>query len=173
MNAKKERQEDNMRKGLIEGVKKVINEEYEAANKKFKMFYGAHEGYAVILEEAQETEEEMRNMAACLNEIWSATRANVDKDMLVEMAGNLKEKATLLAAEAIQTATMAEKYIQSMQKIQREAEQEAGMPAGLKTAAAAVQEGYDAGITNVNNSTVEQIIQNIKKASGASMFRNA
>lgn len=45
-----------MRHGLIQEVTEAIENELSAANKAFPGFNSTHEGYAVILEEAQETE---------------------------------------------------------------------------------------------------------------------
>lgn len=49
-----------MRHGLIQEVTEAIENELSEANKAFPGFNSTHEGYAVILEEAQETEDEMR-----------------------------------------------------------------------------------------------------------------
>lgn len=45
-----------MRHGLIQEVTEAIENELSAANKAFPGFNSTYEGYAVILEEAQETE---------------------------------------------------------------------------------------------------------------------
>ena len=47
-----------MRHGLIQEVTEAIENELSAANKAFPGFNSTHEGYAVILEEAQEKEDE-------------------------------------------------------------------------------------------------------------------
>ena len=65
-----------MRHGLIQEVTEAIENELSAANKAFPGFNSTHEGYAVILEEAQETEDEMRKIGMNLNALWLATRIN-------------------------------------------------------------------------------------------------
>ena len=100
-----------MREGLIEAVTKTQKEELEAANEAFRQFTSTHEGYAVILEEAQEAEEELRNMARNLNALWECTKHNAPTEELEAMTEGLEKSAQLLAAEAIQTAAMARKLL--------------------------------------------------------------
>jgi hypothetical protein len=50
-------------KELIESVNKLVTEELERANKEFPLFSSAHEGYAVILEELHETEDELERLS--------------------------------------------------------------------------------------------------------------
>ena len=59
-----------MRHGLIQEVTEAIENELSAANKAFPGFNSTHEGYAGILEEAQETEDEMRKIGMNPHEIW-------------------------------------------------------------------------------------------------------
>lgn len=61
-----------MRHGLIQEVTEAIENELSAANKAFPGFNSTHEGYAVILEEAQETEDEMRKTGMNLNALWQS-----------------------------------------------------------------------------------------------------
>lgn len=101
-----------MRHGLIQEVTEAIENELSAANKAFPGFNSTHEGYAVILEEAQETEDEMRKTGMNLNALWQATRMNQSPKQIREIAEAIRESARDMAAEAIQTAAMAEKLIQ-------------------------------------------------------------
>lgn len=101
-----------MRHGLIQEVTEAIENELSAANKAFPGFNSTHEGYAVILEEAQETEDEMRKTGMNPNALWQATRMNQSPKQIREIAEAIRESARDMAAEAIQTAAMAEKLIQ-------------------------------------------------------------
>lgn len=103
--------EKTMRQELIEAVKKTQAEELQEANKRFAAFNSRHEGYAVILEEAQEAEMELRQMANNLNGLWELTKQNAPKEDIEMLAEGLEQSAVLLAAEAIQTAAMARKLL--------------------------------------------------------------
>lgn len=96
---------------LKQSVEKLVGEELKRANKKFPMFNSRHEGYAVILEEKEEVEYELRNLNFHIETLWTAVKYNTDKFYTVE---TIKEKALLLASEAIQVAAMAQKYIDSL-----------------------------------------------------------
>lgn len=95
-----------MRHGLIQEVTEAIENELSAANKAFPGFNSTHEGYAVILEEAQETEDEMRKTGMNLNALWQATRMNQTQKQIREIAEAIRESARDMAAEAIQTAAI-------------------------------------------------------------------
>lgn len=101
-----------MRKELIEGTKKLVAEELEAANRKFRQNASTHESYAVTLEEAQEAEAELKNVAQMLSVVWEMTKQNAPKEQLEEAVTQLEEAATRMAAKSIQTAAMAQKFKQ-------------------------------------------------------------
>lgn len=50
-------------------VRRLVNKELEAANRKFRQFASPHEGYAVIVEE--------------LNEVWTAEKICAWKRVLI------------------------------------------------------------------------------------------
>lgn len=101
-----------MRKELIEDTKKLIAKELAAANRKFRQNASTHESYAVTLEEAQEAETELKNVAQMLSVVWEMTKQNAPKEQLEEAVAQLEEAATRMAAESIQTAAMAQKFKQ-------------------------------------------------------------
>lgn len=105
-----------MRKELIEDTKKLIAEELAAANRKFRQNASTHESYAVTLEEAQEAEEELKNVAQMLSVVWEMTKQNAPKEQLEEAVTQLEEAATRMAAESIQTAAMAQKFKQFLNR---------------------------------------------------------
>jgi hypothetical protein len=95
---------------LIKSVTKLAEEETERSMIKHPLFNSTHEGYAVIKEEVEESEQELSDVKAQLERVWYFTKLNedVNKDML-----DLKKYALNLAAEAIQVAAMAQKFIDS------------------------------------------------------------
>ena len=90
-------------------VRRLVNKELEAANRKFRQFASPHEGYAVIVEELNEVwtaEKNLRVEAGA--HIWNLIKANrtVPRDDLRAV-----QKAAIdLAVEAIQVAAMAKKF---------------------------------------------------------------
>lgn len=91
----------------------LIDKELEAANKKFPLFAGNHEAFAVILEEAEETREEMGNLEAVLGNFWTGVKENHEPETIHEELTAIYKTSIDLAAEAIQTAAMARKGILS------------------------------------------------------------
>lgn len=91
----------------------LVAEELEAANKAHPPFHSLHEGFAVLLEEFDETKGALLEVERCLTEsIWGAVKS--DSWQLCELrAVTLKQKAIQVAAEAIQVAAMAQKFVDS------------------------------------------------------------
>lgn len=100
-----------MREGLIEAVRSTQEAEMQEVNKKFPAFNSRHEGYAVVLEEAQKAEEELRKMAGNLNRLWELTKQNAEKEYLEMIAEGLEQSAVMLAVKAIQTSVMTKKLL--------------------------------------------------------------
>jgi hypothetical protein len=100
-------------KELKEQVLKLSEEEARRSMLKHPLFNSTHEGYAVIKEEIEEAEQELNDVNAQLQRSWYFIKHNedADKDML-----RLKEYAVNLAAEAIQVAAMAQKFIDSAEE---------------------------------------------------------
>lgn len=89
-------------------VRELVSVELEAANEKFPQFHSPHEGFAVIMEELEETEEDLRLARIDTEIMW----INIRKDISCNAeASSLKEKAIHAACEAIQVAAMAQKFI--------------------------------------------------------------
>ena len=98
--------EDNMN-AIETQVRELVLTELAAANRKHPPFHSQHEGYAVILEEMQETEEAIRLAKIDLEIAWRNIRDDISAE--VEICG-LKERAIQVACEAIQVAAMCEKF---------------------------------------------------------------
>lgn len=89
-------------------IQKLVNEELEEANKKYPLFHSDHEAYAVIKEEIEECEEDIRKMEMVLSYFWSNTKRDKNSDNLIE---GMKKIAMHAAAEAIQVAAMCDKTL--------------------------------------------------------------
>ncbi len=104
---------------LLSNIQLCEREEYARAGKQHGLtFHSLHEGYAVMLEEAEETSDEVRNLGKDMATLWQATR-NDDLITARQAAGRIRQTAHLLAAEAIQTAAMANKLLYSIEQAER------------------------------------------------------
>jgi hypothetical protein len=94
----------------LTAAKDAIAAELVTAQSKFAPFNSDHEGYAVILEESNELDEEMPGIEEALRHLWSAVRRN-DRIGARAHAETLAMYAERAAAEAIQTAAMAHRFL--------------------------------------------------------------
>lgn len=97
---------------VIDKLPALVDEELAAANAKHPPFHSAHEGYAVILEEVQETAEEMAILRKDLDLLWSLVKL-CDRPGIYMRApvSSIGFHAHRVAAEAIQVAAMAQKML--------------------------------------------------------------
>ena len=96
---------------VYDDVVTLVDKELESANKKFPMFRSAHEGYAVILEEIDEAQDEMDNLTGHMNLLWKTVK---DDSGFGSLLTAIQIRAESLACEAIQVAAMAKKFQESM-----------------------------------------------------------
>ena len=94
-------------------VEKLVQKELESANQRFPMFRSDHEGYAVIKEEIEESEQALENTKVYLNLLWVGVKGNLVRERNIKY---LKRYAEELACEAIQVAAMAQKFIDSQKE---------------------------------------------------------
>lgn len=88
----------------------LVARELAAANDEFPPFHSLHEGYAVMLEEVEETREALLEVELRMKNMWKDLRN--DHIYLVESyAADISNYAQLVAAEAIQVAAMAKKML--------------------------------------------------------------
>lgn len=85
---------------------------YEIGNSRFN---SAHEGYAVIKEEVEETAEEAERLKTQLEILWIYIRQDKHTNAL-DMARKMYDTALAAAYEAVQVAAMAQKYLQCLGK---------------------------------------------------------
>lgn len=111
-------------KQLKESVMQEVQQELNRANEKFPLFNSPHESHAVILEEAEETEEALEDAKKSLAVLWDKVRGKEVASFLEEVThpGYLAEKFVLVACEAIQAAAMCLKYGLSVDQEEPEAE---------------------------------------------------
>lgn len=100
-------------KELLKSIEALTGEELARSYEKFPKFNSPHEGYAVIKEEVEEHADDTKNIEYELEKLWHYTRIN-DSLMQISYAENLRDCAIHAAAEAIQCAAMAQKYIDSL-----------------------------------------------------------
>ena len=93
-------------------VKRLVKIELAAANKKFRMFAGPHEGAGIIQEEVVEAAKEMNGLRRELNAMWIGVYSNNPQ---ISTKG-VYDRAVALAVEAIQTAAMARKFERSQRR---------------------------------------------------------
>ena len=90
-------------------IRALVDKELAAANKRFPQFHSAHEGYAVIQEEADELKEATDKVIGRMVSLWSRVKYGNDPERLLQM---ISEDAVNAACEAIQVAAMCKKFLE-------------------------------------------------------------
>lgn len=93
-------------------IRDAIEAELVSANEKQPPFTSLHEAYAVILEEFEETDDELMLCNECIQKAWHCIKDDNIQGALHYFA-RLKYRAERLAMEACQVAAMAIKAEQS------------------------------------------------------------
>lgn len=89
-------------------VRKPVNKELNAANKRFRPFASPHEGQNIVREELEEAEQALMPLELHVKKrMWNAVKAN--KTISREELQEIREMAVSLAVEAIQVAAMVKK----------------------------------------------------------------
>lgn len=89
----------------------LIEEELAEANKKHPLFTDPHHAYAVILEELEETKEELVACEGLLMDMWHRIRNDMGAE---DVLRQLKAHAIYAVQESIQVAAMAQKALDSL-----------------------------------------------------------
>lgn len=97
---------------VMADVERLVKKELLEANKKFPLFHSPHEGAAVIKEEIEEAEEELREVKELYMFLWKCVKENNP----VGCERGIYDHAIGLAVEAIQIAAMAQKFINSQKE---------------------------------------------------------
>ena len=90
-------------------IRALVDKELAAANERFPQFHSAHEGYAVIQEEADELKEATDKVIGRMVSLWSRVKYGNDPERLLQM---ISEDAVNAACEAIQVAAMCKKFLE-------------------------------------------------------------
>lgn len=102
-------------KELISEIETSAGNELARAQKKFGTYNrSSHESYAVLLEEIEESKDEMGDVHEWLHDYWIAVKKNDverQKESLARLAGIL----SLCAAECVQSAAMCRKALLSIE----------------------------------------------------------
>lgn len=96
-------------------VEKLVQKELGAANQKFPVFHSDYEGAAVIYEEIEEAESEMRGVNRHFAGAWYSVKTN-ERSRSYQYINKIKNRAVNLACEAIRVAAMAQKFIDSQKE---------------------------------------------------------
>ena len=91
---------------LIKDVSGLVPQELERANRNWPLFASDHEGMSVLLEEIEETENELKQVKKLYGKLWEIVK---EDGGLLTLPDEIKAAAVQLAAEAIQVSAMAEK----------------------------------------------------------------
>ena len=95
-------------------VRILVGKELAAANERFPQFHSAHEGYAVIQEEADELKEATDKVIGRMVSLWSRVKYGNDPERLLQM---ISEDAINAACEAIQVAAMCKKFLEMEERL--------------------------------------------------------
>ena len=95
-------------------IEMLAREELESANKKFPLFHNSHEGFAVLLEEAEELAEESDEIEKIMNSWWMYIRRDEDIDIQKKRVDRIRSHAVNAALEAIQVIAMCDKFKMSL-----------------------------------------------------------
>lgn len=92
-----------------EDIEACVYKELEAADKIHKPFASPHEGWAVLREEIEEMAAEVDRVKNMHELMWDLTKKDKSAYGCAKL---MKEAAIQAAAEAVQVAAMAEKFMQ-------------------------------------------------------------
>ena len=91
-------------------IEMLAKEELESANERFPLFHGSHEGFAVLLEEAEELAEESDE----IEKIMMYLRRDENIDIQKKRVDKIRRHAVDAAMEAIQVIAMCDKFKMSL-----------------------------------------------------------
>ena len=81
-------------------------------------YASAHEGYAVLKEEIEETCEEIDAVKENLDKLWEGIRENFLPSALRKSVGIIQEKAYYAAEEAVQVIAVCSRFSKTLEKEQ-------------------------------------------------------
>ncbi|MDO5549423.1 MAG: hypothetical protein Q4F79_13185 [Eubacteriales bacterium] len=93
----------------------LIEREMQTGIKNHGLFVDAHQGWAVILEEIEEAQEQMEYMIVAVDAMKKAVQQDND-DIAYDLAHSIFTYAKKAMLESMQAAAMAEKYMESFKE---------------------------------------------------------
>lgn len=102
-------------KNLMENVENLIEKELESARSKFGNINSSHEGYAVILEEYEEMNDEVSSFEQILQSLWQEVKSN-DSNKQYENSIEMEKVAKQIIKEGIQLAAMCKRLHEDLMK---------------------------------------------------------
>lgn len=91
-------------------IEEAIRHELDVAKSKHgETFHSVHEAYAVLLEEIQETDEEMQRVKEYADAAWLRVRTDGPPEIWVE---RMQKHAKQMAMEAAQVAAVCRKWME-------------------------------------------------------------
>lgn len=91
-------------------VRELVKVELAAANEKFPPFHSAHEGWAVMLEEIKELQQEVQSISLSNEAVFDYIMKN-SNHLADTFVRHIKMYAAKAACEAIQVAAMCQKFL--------------------------------------------------------------
>lgn len=88
-------------------VDKAVYDECHHIITEKPLFHSDHEGYAVLLEEVEEAKTELKYLEQDLQDAWASIKADNPPYKEIEQ---LKRRAKMLAAEAVQVVAVTDKF---------------------------------------------------------------
>lgn len=89
-------------------VAALVDLEYKYAKETHGSYHSLHEGYAVMLEEVEECQKELRDIEGLVADLWDATKEDKVPTAKLDVE-TIESAAVRLASEAIQVAAVARK----------------------------------------------------------------
>ena len=100
---------------MLKDIDVLVADEKHRANMEYPQFHSSHEGIAVLLEEIEETSDELEGISKYFKILWNDIRHDdfMGQDLECE---KIKSRARYLAAEALQVAAVCEKFTDMLNK---------------------------------------------------------
>lgn len=91
-------------------VEALVSKELASANEQFPLFNSVHEAYAIMKEEAEETQDALGHTGKALDKFWVGVKENLSQEWMERSIADVRKNALQTAIEAIQVATMCDKF---------------------------------------------------------------
>jgi hypothetical protein len=96
-------------KEMVNEIDEIVQAELQYARSCHEKWTSSHHGYAIILEELEELQAEIKQFGLALNCLWNKVKEN-DIEGQEQTIQYLQEDITKVIKEAIQVAAMCQRY---------------------------------------------------------------